>query len=100
MLVDKIIRYGRMLAVQGDSNTPIEIVEGLLDSWEILKVKQALASRGFNGEFNLPCDKQVALDRIKENKDDEIKLVLNTICYTEYRNPILNGIIKKFVINK
>lgn len=103
MLVDRIIKYGRILSSYGDSNTPIDIVEGLLDTWEILKVKQALASRGFDGKFDLPLNKEIALANIKENSknsENEIDLILNTICYIEFRNPILSGVKSKFVIYK
>lgn len=100
MLVDRIINYGKILASYGDSNTPIDIVEGLLDTWEILKVKQALASRGFDGKFDLPESKEIALSNIRESSESEVNLILNTICYMEFRNPILTGVKSKFVIYK
>lgn len=98
MLIDKILKYASILKVKGSTTTPVEVVEGLLDAWEILRLKQAMLQRNFSDKpVVMPKNKDEALEMIKAC-DDEGELVYYTLAYMEYRNPILQGVTSKFLV--
>lgn len=98
MLIDKILKYASVLKVKGSTTTPVDVVEGLLDAWEILRLKQAMLQRDFSNKPEvMPVNKDEALEMIKVC-ENEGELVYLTLAYMEYRNPILQGVTSKFLV--
>ncbi|GAA0101709.1 hypothetical protein UT300012_24240 [Paraclostridium bifermentans] len=98
MLIDKILKYASILKIKGSVTTPVDVVEGLLDAWEILRLKQAMLQRAYNIRPSvMPQNKDQALEMIRAC-ENEGELVYYTLAYMEFRNPILQGVTGKFLV--
>lgn len=94
-MYDKVVNYGETLKTNGSTMTPKELINGLLDTIELLRFKRSLHTNDVRA-LEQPENTQACLNLITNSIDSQ-SLVFYTLVYIKLRNPIVREVIDNVI---
>ena len=94
-MYDKLVNYGEKLKTNGATMTPRELIDNLLDTIELLRLKRSLHTNDVK-PLEQPENTQACLNLIA-NSNSEQTLAFYTLVYIKLRNPVVKEVVDNVI---